>query len=156
MAHRQPHPLRVVPVPWKVDIRLPGKGDSNSHGARPVRQKHRWTRTSRLSIKNSLSLCHAVPDHLLRPRDKRPAPPRDHDTVMQKDCTRETLSNVNTGTQVNTSIFLRPCWHLSVSKFVSDIDVETLERRSEVANCDEALPPSWGYPSDRSTGVPRS
>ena len=39
----------------KVDIRLPGKGDSNSHGARLVHQKHRWTRTSRLSIKNSLS-----------------------------------------------------------------------------------------------------
>ena len=42
--------------PRKVDIRLPGKGDSNSHGARPAHQKHRWTRTSRLSIKNSLSL----------------------------------------------------------------------------------------------------
>ena len=41
----------------KVDIRLPGKGDSNSHGARTVHQNHRWTRTSRLSIKNSLSLC---------------------------------------------------------------------------------------------------
>ena len=40
----------------KVDIRLPGKGDSNSHGARPVHQKHRWTRTSRLSIKNSPSI----------------------------------------------------------------------------------------------------
>jgi hypothetical protein len=24
----------------KVDIRLPGKGNSNSHGARPVHQKH--------------------------------------------------------------------------------------------------------------------
>ena len=43
-------------LPRKVDIRLPGKGDSNSHGARPVHQKHRWIRTSRLSIKNSLSL----------------------------------------------------------------------------------------------------
>ena len=39
----------------KVDIRLPGKGDSNSHGARPVHQKYRWIRTSRLSMKNSLS-----------------------------------------------------------------------------------------------------
>ena len=39
----------------KVDIRLPGKRDSNSHGARPVHQKHRWIRTSRLSIKKSLS-----------------------------------------------------------------------------------------------------
>ena len=44
------HPSR------KVDIRLHGKGDSNSHGARPVHQKHRWTRTIRLSIKNSLSV----------------------------------------------------------------------------------------------------
>ena len=41
--------------PRKVDIRLPGKGDSNFHGARPVHQKHRWIRTSRLSIENSLS-----------------------------------------------------------------------------------------------------
>ena len=40
----------------KVDIRLPGKGNSNSHGARTVHQKHRWIRTSRLSIKNSLSM----------------------------------------------------------------------------------------------------
>ena len=26
-----------VPPPRKVDVRLPGKGNSNSHGARPVR-----------------------------------------------------------------------------------------------------------------------
>ena len=54
-----PTQLGRAPVPAeprKVDIRLPGKGDSNSHGARPVHQKRRWTRTSRLSIKNSLSL----------------------------------------------------------------------------------------------------
>jgi hypothetical protein len=43
------------PLSRKVDIRLPGKGNSNSHGARTVHQKHRWIRTSRLSIKNSLS-----------------------------------------------------------------------------------------------------
>jgi len=29
----QQHPVRDL---WKVDIRLPGKGKSNSHGARPV------------------------------------------------------------------------------------------------------------------------
>ena len=46
--------------PRKVDLRLPGKGDSNSHGARPVHQKHRWIRTSRLPIKNSLSLTPAA------------------------------------------------------------------------------------------------
>ena len=42
----------------KVDVRLPGKGNSNSHGARPVHliiSMIKWTRTSRLSIKNSLS-----------------------------------------------------------------------------------------------------
>ena len=45
----------------KVDIRLPGKWNSNSHGARPVHQKHRWIRTSRLSIRNSLSFYRAPP-----------------------------------------------------------------------------------------------
>jgi len=41
----------------KVDVRLPGKGNSNSHGARPVHliiTMIKWIRTSRLSIKNSL------------------------------------------------------------------------------------------------------
>jgi len=44
--------------PRKVDIRLPEKGNSNSHGARPVHfiiSMIKWIRTSRLSIKNSLS-----------------------------------------------------------------------------------------------------
>ena len=47
----------------KVDVRLPGKGNSNSHGARPVHQIFsmiKRVRTSRLSIKNSLSLCVGV------------------------------------------------------------------------------------------------
>jgi len=42
----------------KVDVRLPGKGNSNSHGARPdhlIITMMVWIRTSRLSIKNSLS-----------------------------------------------------------------------------------------------------
>jgi len=42
----------------KVDVRLPGKGNSNSHGARPVYliiTMMKWIRTSRLSILNSLS-----------------------------------------------------------------------------------------------------
>ena len=47
---------RHVSVTRKVDVRLTGKGNSNSHGARPVHQKHRWIWTSRLSIKNYLSL----------------------------------------------------------------------------------------------------
>ena len=42
----------------KVDVRLPGKGNSNSHGARPVHLIFRmikWFRTSRLSINNSFT-----------------------------------------------------------------------------------------------------
>ena len=43
----------------KVDIKLPGKGNSGSHGARPVHQiilVIKWIRTSELSMKNSLYL----------------------------------------------------------------------------------------------------
>ena len=43
----------------KVDVRLPGKGYSNSHGARPVHliiTMKRWIRISRLATKFSLSL----------------------------------------------------------------------------------------------------
>ena len=42
----------------KVDVRLPGKGDSNSHSARPfhlIITMIKWIRTSRLSINHSLS-----------------------------------------------------------------------------------------------------
>jgi len=42
----------------KVDVRLPGKGNSNSRAARQVHliiSMIKWIRTSRLSIKNSLS-----------------------------------------------------------------------------------------------------
>ena len=42
----------------KVEIRLPGKGNSLSHGARPDHRivlMIKWIRTSRLSIKNSPS-----------------------------------------------------------------------------------------------------
>ena len=42
----------------KVYVRLSEKGNSNSHGARPVHliiTMIQWIRTSRLSIKNSLS-----------------------------------------------------------------------------------------------------
>ena len=41
----------------QVDVRLPGKGNSNSHGARPVHQimsTIKWIGTSKLSIKESL------------------------------------------------------------------------------------------------------
>ena len=46
------------PSPRKVDVRLPEKGNSNSHGAKPVLlviTMIKWIRTSRSSIKNSLS-----------------------------------------------------------------------------------------------------
>ena len=42
----------------KVDVRLPGKGNSNTHGAKLVHliiTMIKWIRTSRLSIRNSLS-----------------------------------------------------------------------------------------------------
>ena len=45
-------------APRKVKSRLPGKGNSKSHGARPVHLSItmiKWIRTSRLSIENSLS-----------------------------------------------------------------------------------------------------
>ena len=42
----------------KVNVRLPGKVNSNSHGARPTHliiTMIKWIRTSKLSIKNCLS-----------------------------------------------------------------------------------------------------
>ena len=45
-------------VSRKLDIKLPGKVDSNSHGTRPVHliiRMMKQTQTSRLSMKNSLS-----------------------------------------------------------------------------------------------------
>jgi len=46
----------------KVDVRLPGKGNSNSHDTRPVHliiTMIKWIRTIRLSIKNSLPPRHS-------------------------------------------------------------------------------------------------
>jgi len=54
---------KVVPV-GKVDERLPVKGNSNSHGERPVHLNItmiKWIRNSRLSLKNSLSLSRKRP-----------------------------------------------------------------------------------------------
>ena len=54
----EPHVWRGVREGFrKVDVRLPGKGNPNSHGARPVHliiTIVKCIRTSRLSIKNSL------------------------------------------------------------------------------------------------------
>ena len=44
--------------PRKVDVRLPGNRNSNSHGARPVyliTMMMKWNQTSRLTIKKSLA-----------------------------------------------------------------------------------------------------
>ena len=52
-----PHLRRRALKLRMVDIRLPGKENSNSHGARPVHpiiSMIEWTRTSRLSMMNSL------------------------------------------------------------------------------------------------------
>ena len=49
--------VRVIACPRKVHIRLPGRGNSKSRGARPVFiSMIKWTRTSRLSKKISLSV----------------------------------------------------------------------------------------------------
>ena len=67
----------IAPLPRKVDVRLPGKENSNSHGARPVHQiisMIKWIRTSRKSIKTSFPLaplrvpyrCRAKREHLKR------------------------------------------------------------------------------------------
>ena len=47
----------------KVDARLPGKGNSTSHGARPVHlviTMMKWIRTGRLSMKDSFSRAHLL------------------------------------------------------------------------------------------------
>jgi len=58
---RAPHEVKRRPQMRKVDKRLPGRGNlnSNSHGAKPVHQiisTIKWIRTSKMPIKNSLSL----------------------------------------------------------------------------------------------------
>jgi hypothetical protein len=60
-AHQPRCASSFAPPARKVNVRLPGKGDSNSHDARSAHQiisMMKWTRTSRLPIKNSLSLRH--------------------------------------------------------------------------------------------------
>ena len=49
----------VVVLKRQVDVKLPGKGNPNSHGTKPVHliiKMMKWIRTSRLSINNSFSL----------------------------------------------------------------------------------------------------
>ena len=60
--------------PRKVDIKLPGKGNSDYHGARPVHQiikMMKWIRTSGLPIKNSFSVFLVAAENVLPP----PPPP---------------------------------------------------------------------------------
>ena len=67
LSSRVPDPLRGTQTPTilnpnrKVDVRLLGEGNSHSHGAKTVHQiisMIKWIRTSRLSIKKSLSVRH--------------------------------------------------------------------------------------------------
>ena len=64
----------TLPHGWladrKVDVRLSGKENPDSHGARPVHQiisMVNWIRTSRLSINNSLSPAPRASDQTLAP-----------------------------------------------------------------------------------------
>ena len=62
------HPTNS-PCNLKVDVRLPGKGISNSHGARPVHliiTMMKWIRISRLSAKKSLSAKNAPYPSIVR------------------------------------------------------------------------------------------
>ena len=62
--------------PSKVDVRLSGKGDSNSHGVRPdhlIISMIKWIRDRMLSIKNSLSLGLRVYPSLGQTREPRTA-----------------------------------------------------------------------------------
>ena len=81
LSDESPQPFEVVPSSFdigpknglmedlsgyarKVDVRLPGQGNSNSHGERPVHliiTMIKWIRTSRLSITLSLSLSGCEP-----------------------------------------------------------------------------------------------
>ena len=75
------HPPAALPPPLpvrlrhiRVDVRLPGKGKSNSHGARPVHliiTMIKWIRTSQLSIKNSLSRLRHAEIGMLLPNNQR-------------------------------------------------------------------------------------
>ena len=59
MRNRGSSVSNMSALPRKVDVRLPGKGNSNSYGARPLHliiTIMKWIRISRLSITNSLSL----------------------------------------------------------------------------------------------------
>jgi len=54
-GRQEEHEHRYDAICRKVDVRLPGKGNSNSHGARPdhlIITMIKWIRTSRLSVKN--------------------------------------------------------------------------------------------------------
>ena len=73
----------------KVDVRPPGKENSNSHGARPVHliiTMIKWFRTSRLSIKNSLS-GHVAALNPKPPGFRRHLKPLEHAACVQ--CRRD-------------------------------------------------------------------
>jgi len=79
----------ISSAPRKVDVRLPGKGDSNSHGARLVHliiTMIKWIRTRRLSIKNSLSDKHLkqVEECLAKGMNATIPKPINNDQLLEK------------------------------------------------------------------------
>ena len=87
--------LHLDILPRQVDARQPGKGKANSYGARPVHlivTMMKWTRTSRMSIKNSPpnGLARKVDVRLLKKREIRfswreAGPPNRHDGEVDLD-----------------------------------------------------------------------
>ena len=80
-AHRRSVLQQETRISWQEIERLPGKGNRNSRGARQVHLNitmMKWIRTSRSSIKNSLSRPRACAQH--RPPTQharqRPSPPK--------------------------------------------------------------------------------
>jgi hypothetical protein len=77
----------------KVDIKLLEKGNSNSHGARPVHQIMsviKWLRTSRLSIKNFISVSGV--GHLMQ------------QTLPHRKCSSSRFAKVNSRTDPSTFV----------------------------------------------------
>jgi hypothetical protein len=77
-------------VSRKVDVRLPGKGNLNSHGARPVHlivTMIKWILTRRLAIKNSFLLrfeAWGVGFGMDRPASRHIGPPQERRVPERK------------------------------------------------------------------------
>ena len=100
-------------LPRKVDIRLSGKVNSNSHGARPVHQSIsmiKWIRTSRLSMKTSFSFC----TFYLMPSPLVPAQEVGAEEEAELMLSPEQLAKVS-GTHKTVRAYVRQLWHMQDS-----------------------------------------